>query len=125
MKKGSKFTTQHKEKIGIANKGKVRTSEFKENLRNLLTGKNQEEAIGWKGDKVGYDGLHNWIRKYGSPRQWCEHCGELGYWIISIKGIKRWSIHWANKSGKYKRDLSDWLGLCAKCHKQYDSGYGE
>ena len=30
------------------------------------------------------------------------------------------SIHWANKSHEYLRELSDWMQLCAKCHKRYD-----
>ena len=28
--------------------------------------------------------------------------------------------HWANVSGKYLRDISDWIQLCVKCHKQFD-----
>jgi len=27
-------------------------------------------------------------------------------------------IHWHNISGEYKRDVSDWIRLCAKCHKK-------
>lgn len=72
----------------------------------------EEKSRWWKGDKVQYRGLHNWIeRKCGKPTK-CEHCGKDG-----LTGHK---IHWANKSGKYLRKLSDWLRLCAKCHKQYD-----
>jgi len=29
-------------------------------------------------------------------------------------------IQWANKDHKYKRDISDWMRLCAKCHTHYD-----
>lgn len=29
-------------------------------------------------------------------------------------------FEWANKSGDYKRDLSDWLRLCISCHRKYD-----
>ena len=31
-----------------------------------------------------------------------------------------WSIHWANIDHKYRRNLDDWIGLCAKCHRRYD-----
>lgn len=71
-----------------------------------------ENAHTWKGDNVGYSGLHMWVRvKLGTP-EICEHC--------SKSGLKGHQIHWANKSGEYKRDIEDWLRLCAKCHLVYD-----
>lgn len=38
------------------------------------------------------------------------------------EGYTPWNkkIHWANISRLYKRDLDDWMRLCAKCHKAYD-----
>lgn len=72
----------------------------------------EEEHPRWKGDKVGYGALHDWARKHlGHPRT-CVHCKKTG-----LTGMK---IHWANISGEYKRDLSDWLRLCVKCHSKYD-----
>lgn len=66
----------------------------------------------WKGEKVSYGGLHYWVsRKLGKPTT-CEHCGKTG--------LKGKFIHWANKSHQYKRELSDWIRLCAECHKKYD-----
>jgi len=71
-----------------------------------------EESPHWIGDEVGYRGLHDWVRKNkGKPIE-CEFCGK--------KKTTPNSIHWANKSHKYKRDLDDWLALCVKCHKKYD-----
>ena len=65
----------------------------------------------WKGDKVKYMGLHNWVRRHlGTPKK-CENCG---------LNNENKEYHWANKSGKYLRDLSDWIRLCVKCHKAYD-----
>jgi hypothetical protein len=65
----------------------------------------------WKGDKVKYRGLHNWVvRCLGQPNQ-CKDCKIIAYGH---------QMHWANKSRKYKRELSDWLRLCAKCHGKYD-----
>lgn len=67
----------------------------------------------WKGDEVGYFGLHNWVRRtLGKPNK-CEHCND-----ISLNGRQ---YHWANKSQKYLRDKDDWIRLCVKCHKKYDS----
>ncbi len=64
----------------------------------------------WKGDKVGYSGLHYWIRRaLGNPKK-CEMCGITD---------KEW-YDWANISHKYNRDISDWIRLCRSCHTKYD-----
>lgn len=71
-----------------------------------------EKHHAWKGDKVGYLALHDWVkRKLGKPTK-CEDCGADG-----LSGKK---IQWANRSGLYKRDLEDWIRLCAKCHHKFD-----
>lgn len=63
----------------------------------------------WKGDMVGYAGIHKWVhRKLGKANN-CVHCGKTDG-----------KIEWANKSHEYKRELSDWLQLCKKCHIAYD-----
>lgn len=64
----------------------------------------------WVGDNITYSGVHKWIvREMGKP-DFCEGCG--------IEEKIRYE--WANISGKYKRDLADWIRLCAKCHKSFD-----
>ena len=63
----------------------------------------------WKGGNVGYTGLHNWIRRNLKIKKICNFCGE-----------KNKLIQLANKSGEYKRTLSDWFYLCVSCHKLYD-----
>ena len=64
----------------------------------------------YKGNKVGYWGLHRWLDKeLGRPRK-CEHCGT----------IKAKRYEWANISGEYKRDTKDFIRLCQKCHKIFD-----
>lgn len=67
-----------------------------------------ENNYAWKGNEVGYVGLHTWVRRELGKPKICEHCG-----------INK-NMQWANKSRKYKRELTDWLSLCAKCHKKYD-----
>lgn len=67
---------------------------------------------GWRGDKVGYDGIHDWIRKYGNTIQRCEIC----------KTEEKRRYEWANISHEYKRDFSDWIRLCVPCHSAYDRG---
>lgn len=78
----------------------------KHNLRR------DENHPGWKGDDVGYPGIHKWIQKnLGKPTE-CERCGK--------SGLTGKQIHWANKYHTYKRNLADWLRLCADCHTKYD-----
>lgn len=72
----------------------------------------EEKCIQWKGDKVGYFALHQWVnKKLGKPGK-CEKCGK--------DGLKRKQIHWANISGNYKRDINDWIRLCSRCHYFFD-----
>ena len=71
----------------------------------------------WKGSKVGYHSLHDWvIRNLGIPKE-CSDCGAG----TTFDTIGRRKIHWANKSHKYKRLLNDWISLCIKCHRKYDN----
>ena len=70
----------------------------------------------WKGKKVGYGALHEWIYKSMGRAMKCENCG-----IDKVpNGKKRW-FHWANKSKQYKRDLNDWWQLCIQCHRKIDN----
>jgi hypothetical protein len=65
----------------------------------------------WKGDKVGYYGVHDWITKhYGQPKK-CQECG------LDDENRK---YHWANISLNYIRDIKDWKRLCVSCHRKYD-----
>lgn len=77
----------------------------------------------WKGDKVGYQEVHRWRRKESGYIPLCDHCGVIGKYIPCVRANKvtqRWSIEWANISGEYKRERSDWLALCRSCHRKYD-----
>lgn len=71
-----------------------------------------ENSIHWIGDKVGYRGLHNWIEKQRGKPDYCEQCKK--------DDLPHRHYHWANVSGEYRREVSDWKRLCAKCHKKYD-----
>jgi hypothetical protein len=107
--KGKKLSEIHKINIGLGNIGRIFTKETR-----LKIGKaNSNENGGmWKGDDVGYQGLHTWVRKHLGRPNTCEFCGKTG---LSGKFIQ-----WANKSHKYLRDKTDWLRLCGSCHKFYD-----
>lgn len=95
-------------------KGFVHAGTYKKGHHSVFKGKTDEQTPGWVGDKIKYFGLHTWVRKkLGKPLK-CEHCG--------IENLRPRQYHWANKSREYKRDLSDWLRLCVKCHRKYDRG---
>ena len=69
-----------------------------------------ENNWSWRGDNVSYSALHRWVEKYNGKPEECVFCGD------------NTNIQWANKSGNYLRDLSDWLSLCIRCHRSYDKG---
>src|SRR5438128_11421542 len=116
-KKGYKMSEQSKEKMRIAkkrvipwNKGKKCPKLNEEHKKKIGLAVAATKNPKWKGDKVGYFGLHLWVnRKLGRPSL-CESC----------KTKKAKKFEWANKSGEYKRDLEDWLRLCTSCHRKYD-----
>lgn len=73
----------------------------------------------WKGDKVGYFGLHaRVVKKFGKAN----HCEECGLDKMP-KGYKIY-FQWANISHTYKRDLSDFKQMCIPCHIKFDKGCG-
>lgn len=97
-------------KIGLANKGKTHkvSEEAKRKIGLANTGLNNKK---WQINPT-YSVIHDWVKYHlGKPGK-CKNCKK-----DNLKGI--W-IHWANKSGEYKRDLTDWIRLCAQCHKDYD-----
>lgn len=73
------------------------------------------EHPSWKGDAVGYHGVHIWIRKTLGRPSCCERCGATE--------AKRYE--WTNKSRQYRRDLTDWERLCASCHRKDGFAHGE
>lgn len=62
----------------------------------------------WKGDKVGYTSLHEWVARHKKKPKLCEEC----------KKNKPYDL--ANISGNYKRDIRDFQWLCRKCHMAKD-----
>ena len=105
---GVKLSQETKEKISLAHRGKKKgptPEDVKERIRNKING---DKSPHWKASRVGYRGIHLWIeRTLGRPKK-CSHCQK-------ISDDSR-EMQWANKSGRYLRDVSDWIRLCRKCH---------
>jgi hypothetical protein len=75
------------------------------------TGMDETKHPRWKGENVGYDGMHDWVTKHLGQPIGCEVCG--------INDLER-KYHWANVSGKYLRNKSDFKRMCVPCHSKYD-----
>lgn len=92
-------------------------TQFKKGQISHLKGKKRPEFSedkhpNWKGDNVGYSGMHMWIRKQLGTPKLCAYCG----------ATNKKKYEWANISHKYKRDVKDWRRLCTSCHRRYDYG---
>lgn len=95
-----------KYKIKVINSGWFKKGEKRK--CKILRG---EEHGSWVGDKVGYQGVHVWIRKkYGKANK-CEDksCSNKSNYF-----------DWHNINGKYKRNINDWKMLCRSCHRKLD-----
>lgn len=93
----------------FSGKGHKMPPQTRSALLHAITGTNSKV---WKGDSVGYRSLHYWVSsQLGKPHN-CDLCDN--------DSLNHRQYHWANISGNYMRDLSDWVRLCVKCHKAYD-----
>lgn len=93
-RKFSKEEIDRVRKLGLSNRGKY-------------VG---DKSPRWIGDKVGYAGLHDWVEtQLGKPK----HCAKCN----TSRDTK---YEWANRSRKYKRDVTDWIRLCVSCHQKAD-----
>lgn len=90
----------------------VNSTWFKPGGKPLHTFPRGERPHNFKCEGVGYDALHDWVRRHkGKPKK-CERCPSTKH------------LQWANVSWEYKRDLADWMSLCSKCHHAYDRNGG-
>lgn len=71
-----------------------------------------KNAPAYKEKLTNYKHLHVVISNLLGKPEICEHCKK--------SGLKGRAIQWANKTGKYLREPTDWLRLCSSCHRVYD-----
>lgn len=122
LRKGSHFTEEQKIKCSLAHKGQIPWNKGRTNLPKQTKEqikKRVDKMMGnmnpsWKGDSVGYGGVHSWIRNTYGKAIYCENK------TCTYKNPKRYE--WANISGKYLRDRTDYIMLCKSCHCFFDKG---
>lgn len=64
----------------------------------------------YKGEKASYSAHHHWVKYHLGKASKCENCNTTGG-----------RYEWANISGEYLRDTSDWAELCIRCHRLIDN----
>lgn len=119
---GRKHTEETKLKQRLVKLGKYPTEATRVKLslsRQLRNGKNAptygkhinlgENNNQWKGDKVRYHALHEWVRNHLSKPDLCQMCN------------KDKKLDLANITGEYDRYFKNWLYLCRSCHMKWDN----
>lgn len=111
-RKDRKHSEETKMKIGFAQKGekhhhygkhysKESLKKMSESLKGKYVGEN---SFNWKGDDVGYKGLHIHVRKLYPPPEKCQMCMKVPPYDL------------ANVTGIYNREFKNWRYYCRKCH---------
>ena len=85
---------------------------IRKKVYSLISG---NKNYAWKGENVGYRGMHQWVVRNKGKATKCSFCGKIG---------KARKIHWMNIDHKYKRILNDYIQACTKCHGKYDKKLG-
>jgi NUMOD3 motif len=102
---GKKHTPEAKAKMSAARKGVPKSPSHRKKMSLSKLGENNPI---WRGDSVGYAGLHVWVRRHFPKPDLCTDCKSEPPRDIT------------NISQEYKRDLSDWEWLCRRCHMTKD-----
>ncbi len=114
------FTEEHKKNIrkGLEGKtiigmsGKKHSKKTKQKMSLTRTGKKLYKARKkWK--DLNYRAKHKRINRDFNIANKCEN--------INCKHKSK-SYEWANLSGTYLEDRSDWMMMCRSCHSLYDKG---
>lgn len=124
FQKGHTTSEETRKKISEKLKGKPKSKEHKIKLSIIKKGKPSlrkgrkfpdtqgEKHFAWKGEKAGLIPKHLWIKRYYGKANKCQNP------CCKYANPKRYE--WANISGKYLRDISDWMQLCPSCHRKID-----
>lgn len=105
-------TTKQKIRATLMGHGVSASTRLKQSLKaKQRTGSKNSR---WAGNSVSYQTLHKRITRLLGQPETCENC--------ETNELSGHHIHWANISGEYRHDESDWARLCARCHRLIDFG---
>lgn len=93
-------------KIGGVKKGDKLSQETRLKIGNAQRGLFGPASHRWKGANASYQAKHQWIATHYGKANRCE----------LNKKHKSPVYHWANVSGEYKRERTDWIRLCPSCN---------
>ncbi len=113
----SKFFKGHKYRVG---KKHTEATKKKQSISKIgEKNPNWNGGWAWKGDKVGYDSIHVYIRRRKPKPTCCESCGKKTKQLdLSFKhGGKNY------KTTKYTRNIEDYQWFCRRCHYVYDGAW--
>jgi len=86
--------------------GYINSPETRKNMSLARMGNKNPD---WKGNKVKYPGVHQWLRKNKPKVDFCELCGK-----------KTGKLDLSNISGEHTRDADNYNWYCRKCHVKRD-----
>lgn len=102
--KGIPLSLEHRKKISLSKNGIKFTDSHKKNL-SIAHKKNRKRLF--TGTNSSYKCLHVWLKR-NLPKLECEQCHSTD------------RLQYANRTGLYKKDISDYIILCTLCHVRYD-----
>lgn len=107
------WTKARRHRTSILHKGMRHTDAARKKMHanHPYLGKRRDEVPSWKGKRVGYHGLHKWIASIMGKPERCSMCGTTD---------PKKKYQWANISGRYLRDVNDFMRVCRSCHAKYD-----
>ena len=96
----------------IAKRNDKRRGHLKDHPISYIHGhykKFAEDNPSWKGNEVGYKGIHKFVNRLWPRNGKCEHCKRIT------------NTQYASKDHKYSRHRKGYLELCFNCHVIYDN----
>ncbi len=78
---------------------------LKNNKASFL--KREKNNFQWKGNNVGYNQLHEWVKRRLPKPKLCQECNKIEPIDLANKGV-------------YNRELKNWEWLCRRCHMLKD-----
>lgn len=105
---GRKHTIESRLKISQAKIGKKLSPFTKEHRKNMVKSKLGVSNPQWRGENVGYTGVHHWVQRHLPKPELCQICNKVPPYDL------------ANISNRYLRDINDYQWLCRKCHMLSD-----